>query len=116
MLELTQAEQVLVANIYDQDVQSVLSDIRHCNYAQIKVEFTKQQVRMMKQVMQLPVPPPKKPWEQRQRRHYSMEEVLNEMCGRMEMAPCLCSCVVDRIITKFHLANQIPPVPPQIED
>jgi hypothetical protein len=109
MLELTNAEQVLVANIYDDDIQSVLRDIRHCNYSQIKIQFNKEQVRMMEQVMNLPVPPPMKPWEQRQRQHYSMEEFLNEMCGRMEQAPCLCSCVVDRVITKFHLASRIQP-------
>jgi hypothetical protein len=62
----------------------------------------------MEQLLGLPMPPPKEPWAQRQQSHYKKEIVWNEMMKILENHPVLRSDNLDRMITKFRFANQIP--------
>jgi hypothetical protein len=111
IMALTNPELVLMNNIWDPDLQNVINDIVHCNYARLKDSFTKDHAKQMEELLgpvHLPLPPPQEPSLQRQRRHYRKEEVLNKMCELMDAYPVLRSTNIERVITKFHLANQIP--------
>jgi hypothetical protein len=105
---LTATEQRMVENLYDPELQAVLNDIKGCNYRDLRDQFKKEHAIVMEQVLGLEMPPPKKPWETRMRPHYSKMELWNRMCEMMEAMPVLRSTNIDRLMTKFHLASQVP--------
>jgi hypothetical protein len=107
MVELTQPEVVLLDNVWNQDVQTVIKDIVKCNLARLKDDFTPVHAKLMEEVLSLHLPPPKEPWAQRQQAHYKKEVVWGKMCEFMEDHPVLRSNNIDRIIAKFQYANHI---------
>jgi hypothetical protein len=108
MVELTETELRLLDSIWDEELQSVLRDIKDCNYAHLRTQFTKQHSVMMEQLLGLPLPPPMRPWSQRQSQHYTTDEVWNVICTKMEAMPVLRSTILDRLLTKFQVASQVP--------
>jgi hypothetical protein len=103
---LNNSEQILLNNSYDEELQAVLSDIKDCNFHTLRREFTKEQSIAMEGILDLPMPPPKKWYAQRQWKHYDKQDVFNLMCEKMEAIPALRSTNMDRIISKFiHIAN-----------
>jgi hypothetical protein len=108
MNQLTGTEFRLLESIYDGELQAVLRDIKDCNYSHLRAQFTKELSVKMDPVLGLPMPPPMRPWAQRQSQHYTIDEVWNDMCSKMEAMPALRSSNMDRLITKFQLASTIP--------
>jgi hypothetical protein len=108
MVQLTECELWLIDRIYDPQLTSVLKDVKDCNYAHLRTQFTKQHARTMECFMGLPLPPPMQPWGQRQKNHYTVDEVWNEMCRKMEAMPALRSTVLERVMKKIQIASQVP--------
>jgi hypothetical protein len=116
---LTNTEAQLINSIWDDEIQQVIGDIVHCKYATLRRQFTMKQSKAMEQILGpnvFPLPPPPEAWAERHVKHYKKDIVFNKMCELMEERPVLRSCDINRIISKFQIANQIPHPAPQQEN
>jgi hypothetical protein len=108
MVELNEAEQMLLANLYDQQLLAVLKDIKECYYMKLRGQITKVKAHELEVVLRMELPPPMFAWGQRQRKHYRLDEVFNRMVQCIEQYPQLRSSNIDRAITKMRMANDVP--------
>jgi hypothetical protein len=111
LYRLSPAETTLLDSLFDPNLQEVLRDIRQCDYHKLREGMTKEKAMVMEGVLGLPLPPPKKLAWHRQSSHYTIDDVFNEMVGRMEECPQLCSMDIDKVMVKFEYAVQGPAAP-----